>query len=76
MRGEFPGIETFALKGMEERPDQSGELIFFAGSPVVQRGHEAFVAKVTEMAMNRQLPGEAVALLTPIGLIPGREDLN
>ena len=39
-------------------------LIFFAGDPVARRGHEAFVAKVTEMAMNRQLPGEAVALLT------------
>jgi hypothetical protein len=38
-------------------------LIFFAGSPVMEHGHEAFIEKVTAMAMNRQLPSEAVALL-------------
>ena len=64
MRGEFPAIETFAVKGpWKSEQTKAANLIFFAGNPVAQRGQEAFVTKVTEMAMNRQLPGEAVALL-------------
>lgn len=64
MRGEFPVIETFAVKGpWKSEQTKAANLIFFAGNPVAQRGQEAFVTKVTEMAMNQQLPGEAVALL-------------
>lgn len=64
MRGEFPVIETFAVKGPWKSGQTKAEnLIFFAGSPVTEHGHEAFIAKVTAMAMNRQLPSEVVALL-------------
>ncbi|MEK6532567.1 MAG: fused MFS/spermidine synthase, partial [Nitrospirota bacterium] len=64
MRGEFPVIETFAVKGPWKSGQTKAEnLIFFAGSPVTEHGHEAFIAKVTALAMNQQLPSEAVALL-------------
>ena len=64
MRGEFPVIETFAVKGpWKSEHTKAANLIFFAGAPVAQRGQDAFIEKVTEMALNRQLPGEAVALL-------------
>ena len=64
MRGEFPVIETFAVKGpWKSGQTKAANLIFFAGNPVAQRGHESFIEKVTEMAVSQQLPGEAVALL-------------
>jgi len=64
MRGEFPAIETFAVKGPWKSGQNKAEnLIFFAGSPVTDLGYEAFIEKVTGMAMNQQLPSEAVALL-------------
>ena len=64
MRGEFPVIETFAVKGpWKSEQTKAANLIFFAGTPVAQRGQDAFIQKVTEMALNQQLPGEAVALL-------------
>ncbi|MEQ1793009.1 MAG: fused MFS/spermidine synthase [Nitrospira sp.] len=64
MRGEFPTIETFAVKGpWKNEHTKAANLIFFAGTPVGRHGHDAFIAKVTELAMNQQLPGEAVALL-------------
>ena len=64
MRGEFPVIETFAVKGPWKSGQTKAEnLIFFAGSPVTEYGQESFIAKVTAMAMNRKLPSEAIALL-------------
>ncbi len=64
MKRAFPVLETFAVKG----PWKSGQikaenLIFFGGIPIETGFPDRIVAKVTEMAMNRQLPMEAIALL-------------
>lgn len=64
MKRAFPTVETFAVKGPWKGQQTKAEnLIFFAGAPVDRGRHEAFVAKVTEMALNQQLPMESIALL-------------
>jgi spermidine synthase len=64
MRRAFPVLETFAVKGPWKSGQTKAEnLIFFGGSPVETGSPDRIVAKVTEMAMNRQLPPEAIALL-------------
>lgn len=64
MRGEFPVIETFGVKGPWKSGQTKAEnLIFFAGDPVDRHRHDDFIAKVSEMASNQQLPMEAIALL-------------
>lgn len=64
MKRAFPTVETFAVKGpWKQNQTKAENLIFFAGRPVDRGTPEAFVSKVTEMALNRQLPVEAIALL-------------
>jgi spermidine synthase len=64
MKRSFPAVETFAVKGPWKSPQTKAEnLIFFAGWPIEQGSFERFSAKVAEMAMNQQLPREALALL-------------
>lgn len=65
MKRAFPVIETFAVKG----PWRSGQtkaenLIFFGGRPIEQGSSEGLATKVAEMAMNQQLPKEAIALMS------------
>ena len=65
MKRAFPVIETFAVKG----PWRSGQtkaenLIFFGGRPIEQGASEGLATKVAEMAMNQQLPKEAMALMS------------
>ena len=64
MKRAFPTIETFAVKGpWKSNQTKAENLIFFAGSPVDRGQHDVFASKVMEMALNRQLPQEAIALL-------------
>jgi len=64
MRRAFPALETFAVKGPWKTGQMKAEnLIFFGGHPIETGLPSHMVAKVTEMAMNRQLPIEAIALL-------------
>jgi hypothetical protein len=65
MKRAFPMIETFAVKGpWKSNQTKAENLIFFGGSPVDRTQHDVFMAKVTEMALHRQLPTEAIALLS------------
>jgi spermidine synthase len=64
MKRVFPVLETFAVKGPWKTGQTKAEnLIFFAGSPIERSFPDRNIAKVTEMAMNRKLPMEAIALL-------------
>lgn len=64
MKRSFPVVETFAVKGPWKNGQTKAEnLIFFAGRPIERGSMERLVTKVTEMAMNQQLPKEAIALL-------------
>ena len=64
MKRAFPTIETFAVKGpWKSNQTKAENLIFFGGSPVDRGSHDVFASKVMEMALNRQLPAEAIALL-------------
>ncbi|MGA6827203.1 fused MFS/spermidine synthase [Nitrospira sp. NS4] len=64
MKRAFPTIETFAVKGpWKSNQTKAENLIFFAGSPVDGGQHDVFASKVIEMALNQQLPQEAIALL-------------
>ncbi len=64
MKRAFPTVETFAVKGPWKSTQAKAEnLIFFAGGPVDRGEQHGFASKVAEMALNRQLPTEAIALL-------------
>ncbi|TKS60075.1 MAG: spermidine synthase [Nitrospira sp.] len=64
MRRAFPVVETFAVKGPWKTGQTKAEnLIFFGGRPIETGLPDHIVAKVTELAMNRQLPMETIALL-------------
>ena len=64
MKQAFPTIETFAVKGPWKNGQSKAEnLIFFGGEPVERGSIDNFTAKVTELAVNRRLPMEAIALL-------------
>jgi len=64
MKRVFPVLETFAVKGPWKTGQTKAEnLIFFGGSPIERGFPDRNIAKVTEMAINRRLPMEAIALL-------------
>jgi spermidine synthase len=65
MKGAFPHIETFAVKGPWKSGQTKAEnLIFFGGRPIEQGSIDGLISKVSEMAMNQQLPIEAIGLLS------------
>jgi spermidine synthase len=64
MKRDFPVLTTFAVEGpWKTGMSQAKNLLFFGGRPIETNSTDAIVAKITEMAMNRQLPPEAIALL-------------
>jgi hypothetical protein len=64
MKRAFPVLHTFAVEGpWKTGMTQAKNLIFFGGRPIETDSIDHIVAKVTEMAMNRQIPMEAIALL-------------
>lgn len=64
MKRAFPVIETFAVKGPWKSGQTKAEnLIFFGGRPIEQGSIDRMIGQITEMAMNRRLPIEAVSLL-------------
>lgn len=64
MKRAFPTIETFAVKGPWKSGQSKAEnLIFFGGEPIERGSLDDFTAKVTELAVSRRLPVEAIALL-------------
>ncbi len=64
MKRAFPVLETFAVKGPWKSGQTKAEnLIFFGGNPIEAGSPDRIDAKIAEMAMNRQLPIEAIALL-------------
>ncbi|MCA1957432.1 MAG: fused MFS/spermidine synthase [Nitrospira sp.] len=65
MKRSFPTIETFAVEG----PWKTGmtlarNLIFFGGRPIETGSIDEIVEKITDMAMQRRVPVEAIALLS------------
>lgn len=65
MKQAFPVLETFGVKGPWKSGQTKAEnLIFFGGRPIEQGSADRFIAKVSEMALNQQLPTEAIALLS------------
>jgi spermidine synthase len=65
MKSAFPVIQTFAVKGPWKRGQTKAEnLIFFGGRPIEEGSTEGLMAQVTAMALNQQLPQEAIALLS------------
>ncbi|CUQ65122.1 fused MFS/spermidine synthase [Candidatus Nitrospira inopinata] len=65
MKRSFPTIETFAVEG----PWKTGmtlarNLIFFGGRPIETGSIDEIVNKITNMAMQRRVPIEAIALLS------------
>jgi spermidine synthase len=64
MRGAFPNVESFAVKGpWKSAQTRSENLIFFAGKPLAQHQLPATVAKVNALVEQQRLPFEAIALL-------------
>lgn len=64
MKRAFPVLTTFAVEGpWKTGMTQARNLIFFGGRPIETGSADHVVAKVTEMAMNRHIPMEAIALL-------------
>lgn len=65
MKRAFPVIETFAVKGPWNSGQTKAEnLIFFGGRPIEHGSIDRLIVQITEMAMNRRLPIEAVSLLS------------
>jgi len=64
MKRSFPVLQTFAVEGpWKTGMSQAKNLLFFGGHPIETNSPDRIIAKITEMAMNRQLPMEAIALL-------------
>jgi spermidine synthase len=64
MTRAFPVLQSFAVEGpWKTGMSQAKNIIFFGGRPIEAGSPERTIEKVTEMAMNRQLPLEAIALL-------------
>lgn len=64
MKRAFPVLQSFAVEGpWKTGMTQAKNLIFFGGRPIETGSPEHMIAKVSEMAMNRQLPMEAISLL-------------
>jgi spermidine synthase len=65
MKRAFPVLHTFAVEGpWKTGMSMARNLIFFGGHPIETGSTDDVMAKVSEMAMNRQLPMEAMALLS------------
>jgi spermidine synthase len=64
MKRHFPVLTTFAVEGpWKTGMSQAKNLLFFGGRPIETNSTDTMAAKITEMAMQRQLPPEAIALL-------------
>ncbi|MBH0200462.1 MAG: fused MFS/spermidine synthase [Nitrospira sp.] len=65
MTRAFPVIQTFPIESpWKTDMSQARNLIFFGGRPIETASAEDLLRKVTETAMNRQLPIETIALLS------------
>ncbi len=65
MKRTFPVLQTFAVEGpWKTNMSLARNLIFFGGRPIETGSADDVVTKVSEMAMSRQLPIEAIALLS------------
>lgn len=65
MKRAFPAIQTFPIEGpWITDMSQARNLIFFGGRPIETASADDLTRKVTETVMNRQLPIEALALLS------------
>jgi predicted membrane-bound spermidine synthase len=65
MKRAFPVIQTFPIEGpWKTDMSQARNLIFFGGRPIETLSADTIATKVTETAMNRQLPIETIALLS------------
>ncbi len=64
MTRAFPVLQSFAVEGpWKTGMSQAKNIIFFGGRPIETGSPERTIESVTAMAMNRQLPMEAIALL-------------
>jgi len=65
MRGSFPHVESFAVKGpWKSSQTKSENLIFFAGTPLAQHQLAVTADKVNVLVEQQRLPFEAIALLS------------
>ena len=65
MRGSFPHVESFAVKGpWKSAQTKSENLIFFAGNPLAQHQLAVTADKVNVLVEQQRLPFEAIALLS------------
>ena len=65
MKRSFPVLHTFAVEGpWKTNMGQARNLIFFGGRPIETTSIDDLVPKISDMATNRQLPIEAIALLS------------
>lgn len=65
MRGSFPHVESFAVKGpWKSAQTKSENLIFFAGDPLAQHQLSDTANKVNVLVEQQRLPFEAIALLS------------
>jgi hypothetical protein len=64
MTRAFPVLQSFAVEGpWKTGMSQAKNIIFFGGRPIETGSPERTIENVTALAMNRQLPVEAIALL-------------
>ena len=65
MKRAFPRLQTFPIEGpWKTDMSQARNLIFFGGHPIETASADELFRTITESAKNRQLPIEAVALLS------------
>jgi hypothetical protein len=65
MQRSFPVLQTFAVEGpWKTNMSQARNLIFFGGRPIETGSTDDLVTRISDMAANRQLPIEAIALLS------------
>ena len=65
MRGSFPHVESFAVKGpWKSAQTKSENLIFFAGNPLARHQLAVTADKVNVLVEQQRLPFEAIALLS------------
>ncbi len=65
MRGSFPHVESFAVKGpWKSTQTKSENLIFFAGNPLAQHQLAVTADKVNVLVEQQRLPFETIALLS------------
>jgi spermidine synthase len=65
MKGSFPHVESFAVKGpWKSAQTKSENLIFFAGTPLAQHQLAVTADKVNVLVEQQRLPFEAIALLS------------